>query len=187
MQRKKFYQIMPYVKNVLEVSKIELNLNAIKKQRSMITKKSILLIAGLGIFLFLMLQSCKSNAAFYNKQKIITGSCELNNKINDTVIIKGIYSECVEYSSFRAIKKDSCTKHFSMSLNFDQIELPKRFYKTLSKLEFCNQTIEMTLQGILKNNDPNGYGHLGTNNAELIVLKILDYGKIKIQEPKTPR
>jgi hypothetical protein len=42
----------------------------------------------------------------------------------------------------------------------------------------------MTLKGVFKNEKKEGYGHLGTNNSELIVLEVINHGKGRCEKPK---
>ncbi len=116
---------------------------------------------------------------YFENEKVITKACELNNRINDTIIISGVYSQCMEYTGFNALDKDSCQEKFDMELNFEQIEFPKDLLNKFNEIQGCTGTIKMTLKGILKTDSEIGYGHLGSNNAELIVQKVIDFGKVK--------
>jgi len=135
-------------------------------------------IIAIGILIILTFISCKSKAIFYENDTVLTKACELNNRINDTIIIKGVYSQCMEYSGFSAIKKDSCQENYYIYLNFDQITFPKDLLNKFYQIQGCNGTIKMTLKGILENDSEIGYGHLGSNNAELIVQKVIDFEEL---------
>jgi len=146
-------------------------------------KKNLVNIIRIGAIIILILNSCKSKSAYYENKKIITNACELKNSINDTIVIKGVYYQCMEYTGFKAFSIDSCQEDFDMDLNFYKIELSKDLLKIIYKIEGCTGTIKMTLKGVLKNDSKIGYGHLGSNNAELILLKVIDFGKVKYIKP----
>jgi len=139
------------------------------------TETYIILIGVLSILTFI---SCNSKAFFHKNDKVLTKACELNNRINDTIIIKGIYSQCMEYSVFKPIKKDSCQENYYINLNFDQTVFPKDLLNKFYQIQGCNGTIKMTLKGILKNESEIGYGHLGSNNTEMIIQKVIDFGEL---------
>jgi hypothetical protein len=142
-------------------------------------KKNKANIIGIGILYVFILISCKSGLNYYENQKVITKSCELNNRINDTIVIEGVYYQCMEYTGFRTLDKDSCQDQFDMNLNFQQIEFPKDLLNRFYEIQGCTGTIKITIKGTLKNDSEIGYGHLGSNNAELIVQKVIDFGKVK--------
>ena len=146
-------------------------------------KRWILNTVSLSSIFLLIICSCKSKATSYQNKIIITKSCDLNNVINDTITIRGVYYNCMEYSGFKTLKKDSCQENFDMDLNFNQIEFPKDLLEKIYKIEGCTANINMTLNGILKNNNVNGYGHLGSNNSEIIVLNVLEVGKLRYIRP----
>ncbi len=116
---------------------------------------------------------------FYQNEKIITRACELNNRINDTIVVSGIYSNCMEYSSFNLLEKDSCYEKFDMDLNLNEVEFTKELDKRLDEMQGCGVSMKMVLKGILRKEPNTEYGHLGTNNAEFEVLEFVDYGKVK--------
>ncbi|WP_158319151.1 hypothetical protein [Aequorivita sinensis] len=89
----------------------------------------------------------------------------------------------MEYTGFQTLDKDSCQEQFDMDLNFEQIEFPKDLLNKFYEIQGCTGTIKMTLKGILKNDSKDGYGHLGSNNAELIIQKVIDFGKVKYIKP----
>lgn len=105
-------------------------------------------------------------------------SCDLQTSLNDTIILRGLYSRCVEYSSFHLKNKDACRDSFDLALNFNSTINFEDFKGQFDQLAGCNQRVELTLRGIARN-DKNQYGHLGTNNSEFEVLEILNFGKIK--------
>ncbi|WP_179020607.1 hypothetical protein [Winogradskyella forsetii] len=119
----------------------------------------------------------------YNNKKVITKSCDLNSQINDTITIRGVFYHCMEYTGFKTIENDSCQENFDINLNFNEIAFPKDLLAKIYKIEGCTANIKMTVNGILKNDSENGYGHLGSNNAELVVLNVFEIGKLKYIRP----
>ena len=122
---------------------------------------------------------------FYQNAKVITKACELNNRINDTVVISGIYSNCMEYSSFNLITKDNCYDQFDMDLNLNEVEFTPELDKRFDKIQGCGVSMKMILKGVLRKDTNAEYGHLGTNNSQLEVLEFVDYGKVKYHKLKT--
>ncbi|MDN3593472.1 hypothetical protein [Zunongwangia endophytica] len=146
-------------------------------------KKDRVNIVGIGILYIIILISCKSGLNYYENQKIITKSCELEKLINTSVVVQGVYYECMEYNGFQTSDKGSCKEKFDIYLNFEQIEIPENLLDKFYQIHGCTGTIKMTIKGILKNDSENGYGHLGSNNSELIVQKVIDFGKVKYIKP----
>jgi hypothetical protein len=136
-------------------------------------------IIRIGILFTLIFISCKSSRTFYQNQKIIVKACDLNNRINDTIVVSGIYSNCMEYSSFNLIENDTCYEKFNMDLNLNNVELSSKLKKRFNDMLGCEVSMRMILKGVLRKNTNTEYGHLGTNNAEFEVLKFLNYGKVK--------
>ena len=122
---------------------------------------------------------------YYENTKVITKACELNNRINDTVVISGIYSNCMEYSSFDLVEKDNCYELFNMDLNLNEVEFTPELDKRFDKMQGCGVSMKMILKGILRKDINSDYGHLGTNNSLLEVLEIVEYGKVKHHKLKT--
>ena len=135
----------------------------------------------LGVFILLTFfnYSCKSQVAYYEGEKIIKKPCELNSRINDTIIVSGIYSGCMEYTSFNLLQNDDCYNDFEIDLNFDTVEISKNLETKLYKIQDCATSMKMTLKGVLEKNKSKKYGHLGTNNAELKVVEFINVGKVK--------
>lgn len=133
--------------------------------------KSIIYTIVFSILFTIAINSCKSKMAYSDTEKIITKSCELNNRVNDTVTINGIFHYGLEYLVFTTIQKDSCKEKYKINLNFDYIEFPKDLAEQVYKIA---GPTNMIVKGVLKNDNEYGYGHLNMNNHELIVLKILN-------------
>lgn len=125
----------------------------------------------------LLLLGCANSKNVTYKNEIIK-SCELQNYINDTIIVRGFYSECVEYSSFYLVKKDKCRDSFNMDLHFSNNSNFDDYRKDFNQIVGCNQFVELTLKGIARNSIKQ-YGHLGSNNSEFEVIEILNFGKIR--------
>lgn len=121
---------------------------------------------------------------FYQNQKVIVHACEINNRINDTIVISGIYSNCMEYSSFSPIEKDSCYHQFDMDLNLNRVEFTSQLDKRFNEMQGCGVSMKMILKGILRKDNSTDYGHLGTNNSQLEVLEFVEYGKVKYHKLK---
>jgi hypothetical protein len=122
---------------------------------------------------------------FYQNEKIIKRACELNSQINDTLIISGILTGCMEYSSFNLIEIDSCNSEFNMELDLNNIEFTDKLYDKFAKIDDCAAESKMILKGVLQKEKNKEYGHLGSNNSEFKVLKIIYFGKVKIKKLKT--
>lgn len=116
--------------------------------------------------------------------KVITKACELNNRINDIIVIRGIYSNCMEYSSFNLIDQDNCYEQFNMELNLNHVEFSSELDKRFDEMQGCGVSMKMILKGILRKEKNVEYGHLGSNNSELKVLEFINYGKVKHQKLK---
>lgn len=120
---------------------------------------------------------CANSKKTYFKNEIVK-SCDLNLHLNDTVIVTGTYSKCMEYNSFYLKKRDECKELYNMDLRFSENSNYTDFKVNFQKLTGCNQYVELTLKGIIRKQKKH-YGHLGTNNAEFDVLEILVFGKVK--------
>lgn len=146
--------------------------------------KSLINITTIGILIILTLISCKSKMTFHQNIKVITKACELNKRINDTIVVSGIYSNCMEYSSFNLIEKDNCYEQFDMDLNLNNVEFTPELDKRFDEMQGCGVSMEMILKGVLQKDSNIEYGHLGTNNSQLEVLEFVDYGKVKYHKLK---
>lgn len=125
-----------------------------------------------------LLISCSTANHFMSKDAI-TKACDLKTHLNDTIIVHGTYSKCVEYESFQLIKNDSCRDSFNMQLVFNDNN--KSHHADLEKVQGCNQFVEICIKGIVRK-DLQSYGHLGSNNAEFEVLEIIEFGEIKTRK-----
>ncbi|MEP4091615.1 hypothetical protein [Reichenbachiella sp.] len=87
----------------------------------------------------------------------------------------------MEYSGFQAIKGDSCSSNFQMELNLKKIPENQKLTSNFYQLgEYgCGGHFNLTLTGTLQTDKKTGYGHLGTNNVEFVVLEIQKIGKVK--------
>ncbi len=142
------------------------------KMDNKIFKHTVLLIS-----CSVLLISCSTANHFMSKD-VITKACDLKTHLNDTIIVHGTYSKCVEYESFQLIKNDSCRDSFNMHLIFSDLKILQTEFK---KLQGCNQIIELRMKGIVRK-DLQSYGHLGSNNAEFEVLEIIEFGEIKTRK-----
>lgn len=125
-----------------------------------------------------LLISCSTANHFISKDAI-TKACDLKTHLNDTIIVHGTYSKCVEYESFQLIKNDSCRDSFNMQLVFNDNN--NSHHSDLEKVQGCNQFVEICIKGIVRK-DKQSYGHLGTNNAEFEVLELIEFGEIKTRK-----
>ena len=126
---------------------------------------------------------CGSTKTISSTNNVVSKSCDLNDLLNDTLIIDGIYSTCMEYSSFQTIKKDDCIEDYKMELNLSEEYIKKSILKNIYDMYACNATRRMVVKGIVRK-EKGGYGHLGTNNAEITVVEVIrlddiKYGKVK--------
>ncbi len=131
-------------------------------------------------FLFFLISCSTTQQLVINNA--ITKSCDLKEKLNDTIVVKGIYSKCVEYESFKLIRKDDCVDSFNMKLNFDQQSNEEKDLAELKKLAGCNQSIELCLKGIVRKENQT-YGHLGSNNALFEVIDFIKIGRVTTIKP----
>ena len=102
-------------------------------------------------------------------------------KINDTIVVRGRYSRCMEYSGFSTLEKDSCSAKSSIELNWKGITDNAEFYKKINKInEYgCGGSMGMTLKGVLKKDKLRGYGHAGSSDMELVIVEIIDLKRVK--------
>jgi len=142
-------------------------------------KKVILVILILTVNLFM---GCHSTR-FMGQEMVIRKSCELNERLGDTLIVEGIFSTCVEYSSFQTIKKDSCFEDYQMELELSSKNLNQDLVKELYEMYFCNEYRRLVVKGTIEKNQF-GYGHLNSNNAKIIVIEIIEYDDIKYSKIK---
>jgi hypothetical protein len=142
------------------------------KMNNEILKNTVLLIS-----YSVLLISCSSVNHLKSKD-VITKACDLKTHLNDTIIIKGIYAKCVEYESFKLLKKDSCNDSFNMSLSFDLQSIEEKDLAELNKIGGCNQSVELCLKGIVRK-EKQTYGHLGSNNSLFEVIEFIEIGKVK--------
>ena len=111
--------------------------------------------------------------------------CDLKGHLNDTIIVSGIYSGCMEYSSFDLADKDDCYDEFQMALRFDSAEFTNKIDKRLNKIQDCAANMKLVIRGVLRKEKDSVYGHLGTNTAEFEILEFLDYGRVKYKKSNT--
>ncbi|MCA0133915.1 hypothetical protein [Winogradskyella alexanderae] len=90
----------------------------------------------------------------------------------------------MEYSSFNLIEKDNCYNLFDMDLNLNAVEFTPELDKRFDKMQGCGVSMEMILKGVLRKEENALYGHLGTNNSQLIVFEFVKYGKVKYHKLK---
>jgi hypothetical protein len=121
------------------------------------------------------------NQANAQKYEQIRTSCELSDRIGDTLTIIGNYDRCMEYSGFQTIKKDSCSSNFQMELDLRKIPENQKLISNFKKLSKygCGGHFNLTLTGTLRADEKTGYGHLGTNSVEFVVLEIQKIGRVK--------
>lgn len=115
---------------------------------------------------------------------IITKSCELLLKKNDTVMIEAIYHTCMEYSDLSTVESDSCSNKLSMELKLDESKISTEIVRSVYKMYGCNVSRKMVLKGVLKK-EKLGYGHLGVKKYEFAATVILSMDSIvysKIEE-----
>jgi hypothetical protein len=126
---------------------------------------------------------CNSTKTVITNENIITKSCALNGLLNDTIVIDGVYSTCMEYSSFQTIKKDDCFSEYKMELNLSEKHIKTSIRKKVYDMVACNASRRMVVKGIVSKDKLN-YGHLGTNNAEITVIEIIRLDDIKHRKIK---
>ncbi len=102
--------------------------------------------------------------------------------VNDTILVSGIYSGCMEYKSFNLLEKDDCYDEFQMALDFNNVEFTSKIEKRLNKIQDCAASMKLVLKGILRKEKDSLYGHLGSNTAEFEILEFVDYGRVKIKK-----
>ena len=138
-----------------------------------------------GVLILLLLFSCKLKLTYYQGAKVISKACELHNKINDTVVVRGFYSRCMEYDSFNLMEKDGCYDDFDLELNFNKLDFSTKFDKRFDKMQGCGVSMKMVLKGVLEKDSLARYGHLGTNNAQLHLLEIVNFGRVEYVKLKS--
>ena len=126
----------------------------------------------------LLLMGCTSTKPVITSGSVITKSCDLNGLLNDTILIDGVLSTCMEYSSFQTIKKDDCISEYKMEFNLSERHIEKSIRKEIYDMNACNASRRILVKGIVRKDDLD-YGHLGTNNTEITVIDIIRLGDIK--------
>ncbi len=127
--------------------------------------------------------SCKSSLKFHRGEKVIYNSCVLKEKINDTVVLSGNYFGCMEGYSF-VLDDLNCSKKYLMDLDFESITVGKKLNKRFDELfGGCVTSMNMILKGVFITGSKEGYGHLGENNSKLIVIEVIDFGKVEKRNP----
>lgn len=96
--------------------------------------------------------------------------CELPKYAGQKVFIRASYSGVDEYWALNSTTR--CTR--SLNVELDDIsgkEVPKHFQKLFDSAHksYWNTYLIVELTGVFENGSPNGYVHLGSNNARLIV------------------
>ena len=134
------------------------------------------------IILTIWIVGCQSTK-FIGQDMVLRKSCDLNERIGDTLIIEGIYSTCMEYSSFQTIKKDKCYEDYQMELELSGQSLNEDLVKKIYEMYVCNASRRLVLKGTIEKNEF-GYGHLNSNNSRINVLKIIEYDDIKYSKIK---
>ena len=110
--------------------------------------------------------------------------CDLNEHLNDTIIVSGILSGCMEYEWFDLLEKDNCSDDFQMDLDYNSVELTNSIEKRLNKIQDCAASMKLVLKGVLRKEKDSIYGHLGSNTAEFEILKFMNYGSVKYKKLK---
>ena len=125
--------------------------------------------------------SCQSIRKRSNQIQLINSSCDLQDRVNDTIVVSGSYSRCMEYSRFNTLKNDSCSANSNIELDWKQVGTNHKLYRKINKInEFgCGGSIKMILKGVLKKGKLHGYGHAGSNDMELEVIEVMKLGRVK--------
>tara|TARA_B100000767_G_C19266160_1_gene329308 strand:+ start:42 stop:449 length:408 start_codon:yes stop_codon:yes gene_type:complete len=131
----------------------------------------------------LLMLGCVSTKTISYSDDVVSKSCTLNELLNDTLIIDGVYSTCMEYSSFQTIKKDDCFEDYKMELNLSEEHIKKSILKNVYDMNACNATRRMIVKGFVRK-EKEGYGHLGTNNAEITVIEFIRLDDIEYEKVK---
>ena len=131
----------------------------------------------------LLMLGCGSTKTISYSDDVVSKSCTLNELLNDTLIIEGVYSTCMEYRSFQTIKKDDCFEDYKMELNLSEEDIKKSILKNVYDMNACNAKRRMIVKGVVRK-EKEGYGHLGTNNAEITVIEFIRLDDIEYEKVK---
>lgn len=118
---------------------------------------------------------------YMRQESVITKSCDLNKRLNDTLIIEGIYSSCMEYSFFQTMEEDQCSADYKMELELPDEGLDEVLVNKIYAMQACNASRRLKVRGIVEKSQQ-GYGHLNSNNSRIGVLEILEYDPIKYSQ-----
>jgi len=110
----------------------------------------------------------------------LTNFCELPKYAGQKVFIRAAYSGVDEYWALNSTTR--CAQ--SLNVELDDIadkEVPKRFRKLFDSAHnsYWNTYLIVELTGVFENDNPNGYGHLGSNEARLIVKDYVSVTLVK--------
>ncbi|MBO9573454.1 MAG: hypothetical protein J7497_14790, partial [Chitinophagaceae bacterium] len=97
--------------------------------------------------------------------------CDLPNYAGKKVRVTCSYSGIEEYWGLGRIKKGKCEKEYLVNLGIiDYEKVPKRFQKKFTAVanSYWNSYLMLTMIGTFETGR-DGYGHLGSNNAQFNV------------------
>ncbi len=125
------------------------------------------------LLLTLFFQSCTHKLAkerrSYDGLQLID-FCDLPKYAGQKVFIKAAYSGVDEYWALNSTTR--CVQPLNVELDdISGKEIPKRFQKLFDSAHnsYWDTYLIVELTGVFENDSPNGYGHLGSNKARLIV------------------
>jgi hypothetical protein len=131
------------------------------------------------LFTVIFILSCSTTKKKIKTNTNIKNACDLKSKIDQLVIVEGVYSICMEYSSFRTIEKDKCHEGLKMELNMSNPNLDRNLVMLIREMLVCNTSRNMTLRGILKK-EKEAYGHQETLTHEFVVTEVINCEKLKV-------
>jgi hypothetical protein len=130
----------------------------------------------LSIVLFLFL-GCKPRQIIYPSPNIseyeLTEFCELPEHTNEITYTRAIYSGVEEYWSLKSAK----CKEISTELEIpNSVFIERKFRKLLEGVhrKYWDRYLIIDAIGKFESGNKGGYGHLGSNNSQFVVRKIIN-------------
>ncbi|OEK01203.1 hypothetical protein BFP97_06620 [Roseivirga sp. 4D4] len=149
-----------------------------KKSMLFIKPKVQIWLASITLLFIILLNTSCDPLIYTDIKKGRVGICQLPEYVGDTVRISGVYSGFEEYWRL----SDHRCPSLKIELDISAFEtLPKTIDKAFTDAydNYVNSSLLLDVKGVFSQGGSNGYGHLGSNNAEFRVIEFVSVKKVK--------
>lgn len=110
----------------------------------------------------------------------LTDFCALSDKQNQTVYTSGMYSGMEEYWGLSS-KNNDCKEQYTELVIPENVIVPPKFTKFIRAVhrKYWEKYLIIDAIGTFKTGNKYGYGHLGHNQFEFVVEKIVNVQLVK--------